>query len=90
MRAWVVEEEWAGETESKTIAIFSAREGIRKIATRVETIYWLSEYILAEQKRFSFYIKPTANPYPAEISNGRVVCGHNPFLIARKVELGNR
>ena len=84
---WVIEEVSAGVPESRIVAIFSARESVRKIAIRTETIYWLQQYSHSEQARFSAYVKPTPNPYPATISKGRVICGGNPFLVAKRVDL---
>jgi hypothetical protein len=69
---------------------FNSRLSGRRVREFVEFIY-LSEYTLSE--RISCAKRKSSNPYPASFGaldrmpwDGEIICGHNPFLFARRVD----
>lgn len=94
--AWLVT--WEGTDiedwpqERKIVSILDGRKSPEFIRDYVHEYYIASEYSLTEKLRFSSQPKKALNPYPAEFDRidgalflGRITCGHNPFLLARKV-----
>jgi hypothetical protein len=68
-------------------AILSPRLGAKTVRWFVEQRYAQRTYTLDEQLRIA--VHPETNPSPAQLDGhweGRITCGHNPFLMARLVE----
>ena len=95
--AWLVTleetdiEDWP--QERRIVSIFDGRKSPEFVREYVEEYYIASEYSLAEKLRFSSQTKKALRPYQAEFDridrvpfHGRITCGHNPFLLARKVD----
>ncbi|HYP20355.1 MAG TPA: hypothetical protein VEY08_09790 [Chloroflexia bacterium] len=104
MKAWLVT--WEGTEESKReekriAAILSPRLSADRVRRIVEMLYANTEFSLGERVS---YAAGKFNPFPARYVSmrgipfeGKITCGHNPYLDARKVanltvttdELGN-
>lgn len=94
MKAWLVTWEWCGDharVDAPLISIFGSRRSDRIVANFVEQHYMLATSNAQEVTRYAN--RGTLRPYKAttsQIINGiphgdRVVCGHNPFIYARRV-----
>lgn len=86
MKAWIVTWEWAGDAAAvadKVVAVLNPRWGERRVSDLVETLYALNNSTLSELA--SYARRPTDNPYPARRESGRIICGHHPWLEARRV-----
>ena len=86
--AWVVYWDWIGENaevRDRVVCLLPPRWEPARVAPVVETLYASTHYTLAE---FASHVRRRdANPYPAEVTeSARVICGHNPFLVAVKVK----
>lgn len=91
--AWVVTWEWVGDhakRKQKVVAILNPRWGDQRVRDYVELIYSVLEYHPLDQLRCARNSKN--NPYPAQFEiidgipwGGSIICGHNPWLHARKV-----
>ena len=94
MKAWLVTWEWAGDhakVDDPIVAIFNPRWSTSRIRELVELLYANTCYSLSE--RLGYANNRSFNPYPAEFESfsgvsfeGRIHCGHNPWLYARKVK----
>jgi hypothetical protein len=92
-RAWLITWEWIGDhakKENKIVSILNYRVSPRNVRDYVERLYVDSEYSFTERVEYAKSRKN--NPYPAEFDRingvpweGRIHCGHNPFLFARFV-----
>lgn len=92
--AWLITWEWVGNharREDKIAAILSPRLTSDRIKEIVEVIYANKFYSYRE--RVAFAKDKKANPYPATFDDiegipwqGRLRCGHNPWLEARLVD----
>lgn len=92
--AWLITWEWTGDharREDSIAAILSPRLTFEKIKEIVEMIYTNEFYTYRE--RIAFTKNKKANPYPATFDDiddipwqGRIHCGHNPWLEARLVD----
>jgi len=92
--AWLITWEWAGDharREDRIAGILSSRLTAEQIKEIVETIYANEFYTYRE--RIAFAKDRKANPYPATFDDidgipwqGRIRCGHNPWLEARLVD----
>lgn len=86
IRAWVVRWEWAGQhaaVDQPVAAILRPQIGGRRLFGIVETLYAAREY---EPIDMLSAIRPGGHhPYRAKWGSwgGEVICGHNPFLVAR-------
>jgi hypothetical protein len=95
MKAWLVTWEWTGEHAAVTqpvASILDPRTGAGTVRQRVEQLYADSQYSLSE--RLALVRDRRSNPYPAKFDSvppgvtyeGRITCGHNPFLYGRLVD----
>jgi len=92
--AWLVTWDWIGEhvkREDKIVTVMSRRLSPERVSEILEMIYGNEYYTLEE--RVSFAKSRKLNPYPAYYDDiggipwtGRILCGHNPFLVARLVD----
>jgi hypothetical protein len=91
--AWLTTWEWIGEhaaVESKIAAVTNYRKSGAYVRSLVEQLYIAKTSTAVEMAQYAK--DPSANPYPAEFHrvrgvpwHGRIRCGHNPHLFARKV-----
>jgi hypothetical protein len=65
-------------------AIVSAHRSTDYISKFIQDLHGTKCLSLAEQSEQSRYRNPVI-AYPAEQHRNRITCGHNPFLVARKV-----
>ena len=92
-KAWLITWEWIGDhakKENNIVSILNSCTSAEKVRQYAERIYVDSEYSLTERLEYAKNRKN--NPYPAEFDRingvsweGRIHCGHNPFLYARLV-----
>lgn len=91
--AWLVTWEWIGDhaaVVNKVAAVADYRKSPAQVRSLVEQLYISKTSSAVEM---AIYAKdPSENPYPAHFHRtskgewrGRIDCGHNPFLYARKV-----
>lgn len=96
MKAWLITWDWIGEhakVEDPVVDILSSRISAEAVRNYVERIYIAQTASLREKLEFAQYNSPTRPIYPAEFATfgrrgtyqGRITCGHNPSLLARKV-----
>lgn len=86
MKAWLVTWDWTGDAAAVAdvvVGVLNPRWGDRRVADIVEFLYSNTTANISELAHYAK--KPSNNPYRAEICNGRIHCGHNPFLFARIV-----
>lgn len=91
---WLVTWEYQGEhakPATKFAAVLSPHWSGERVREIVELHYVNDSYSLSE--RLGYAVNRRFNPYPAEFSaingvrwQGRITCGHNPFLLARLVD----
>jgi hypothetical protein len=95
MKAWIVTWEWIGDHAArspKIVSVLSPRLGARTVQDYIERLYADLHYSLEERARIAK--TPTSNPYRAEFIRlqsgprfeGRIECGHNPWLYGRLVD----
>jgi hypothetical protein len=94
MKAWLVTWESAGtriKIKNSVAAILSSRTSPERVCEIIEVLYVNHNFTLAE--RIAYSNNKKFNPYPAYFDRingipylGRVHCGHNPYLFARKVD----
>lgn len=93
--AWLVTWEHSGAHATpprRVAAILNRRWSPDRVRETVELIYVMTQYSPAEQ--IAYAKDRSFNPYPAEfervfggpIWDGRIFCGHNPWLYARRVD----
>lgn len=77
---------WVGtdRDDEDYVTVLSARLGERDVAAFVELFHVATAYEPEDQIAQAKYNNPH-NPYRAEKHRGKIVCGHNPHLFARKV-----
>lgn len=92
--AWLIT--WEGTNPPKAqrkrvVSVLSGRTSSEKVREHVEQLHVDLLYSLHEKVTYARDRK--ANPYPAEFVridgvqwSGRMTCGHNPHLVARKVK----
>lgn len=101
-KAWLVTWVTANNQhlESPIAAMFSSRKSSATVKDYVEFLYLTTQFGGDEQ--LTFLSNPSSNPYPAtygtlsvrvsgtSLTNvpwlGQIMCGHNPYLYARRVE----
>ncbi len=93
MKAWLATWEGTEEDGSKVAFILPPRWSADRIKEYTTWFYVLHGSNLVDQ--YSFAKHPKQTPYPAEYAGhpqlpqvkwqGRIVCGHNPYLKVRKV-----
>jgi hypothetical protein len=94
MGLWLVTWEYSGnhaKVDNPIAAILNYRYPAKRIKDIVELIYVNTYFSLSERLAYARNKKNTA--YPAEYDTiegipweGRILCGHNPFLDARLVD----
>ncbi len=86
MKAWLITWEWANDAAAvadRVVGVLNSHWGDRRVADIVEFLYSNASSSVDE---LAYYAKkPSNNPCRADIRNGGIHCGHNPFLYARKV-----
>jgi len=95
MKAWLITWDWTGDAAAVAdvvVGVLNPRWGDRRVADMVEFLYSNTTANISELAHYAK--RPSNNPYRAEIRNGRIHCGHNPFLYARivsdlKIEIGS-
>lgn len=91
--AWLITWEWIGDhaaVPQKVAGVVNYRKSAEYVRSLVEQLYIAKTSSSVEM---AMYAKDaTANPYPAQFHringapwHGRIHCGHNPHLYARKV-----
>jgi hypothetical protein len=87
MKAWLITWDWSGPhaaLEDRIAAILSPRLSERHVGEIVEFLFNSRALDVTE---LALYAKhPRDSPYRAEWHNGFCHCGHNPFLVARRVD----
>jgi hypothetical protein len=86
MKAWLITWDWAGDAAAvadEVVGVLNPRWAERRVADIVEFLYSNTSANISELAHYAK--RPSNNPYRAEIRNGRIHCGHNPFLYARIV-----
>lgn len=93
--AWLVTWDWAGDHArpdgNQVLAVLSPRLGERRVKELVEALCATHEYDSVDM-----FAALDENPYPARYDSidtsfgrteyrERITCGHNPWLLARKV-----
>lgn len=85
-RAWLVT--WTGTLrvpENEIAAILNSRWGVRAVRDFVQQLY-VATYFTDPTDKALFARDSKAFPCPVEVSQfGRIFCGMNPFLWARRV-----
>jgi len=94
MNAWLITWKWIGDfakVRDPFIGILSGRKGDRSVAEFVEYQYLL---MTSSARELAYFAKqPSKIPYKADTvmrinevpHGGRITCGNNPFIYARKV-----
>ena len=90
MKAWLVRWISASDGDGPIVTILSARLGAETVRCRVEQLHTDLTASIQEKLRYSHYSQPEPPP-PARLEIGRdgrpcIHCGHNPFLMACRVE----
>ena len=86
MNAWLVTWEWdndAAAVADVIATVLSPRLSEERVASIVELLYANATSNVVEL--CSIAKRPSDNPYKAQLERGRINCGHNPYLWARKV-----
>lgn len=86
MKAWLTTWEWSGNAAAMAdvvAAILNSRWGQQRVLDLVEALYALTNSTPGELAIYAR--RPSHNPYRARYEVDRIVCGHNPWLEARKV-----
>ncbi len=85
--AWLIEWQWAGEharRPGRKFLILSPRLGEHTVSVLLGALYAAEAYTADEQALFARDLGQT--PYPVRRDGPeRLMCGHNPYLWARKV-----
>jgi hypothetical protein len=86
MKAWLVTWEWANDAAAvadRVICVLPPQWSDERVSNTVEILY---ASLTATVSELAHYAKrPSNNPYRAERSGSRIICGHNPYLEARYV-----
>jgi hypothetical protein len=87
MEAWLIIWEWGGshaKVDYPIAGILPAEWSTERVCAIVEAIYQYSYSTTGE--KIDYVKNPNSNPYPAKIhERDEVMCGHNPWLAARRV-----
>ncbi len=89
MKAWLITWSWAGDhaaVEDPVVTVLSARIGAEDVRKYVEQRYIEECASLHEKLSYARYNHPQEPPYPAQLEQRRIHCGHNPWLDARVVD----
>ncbi len=91
---WVVTWEGPGkhaEASERFVAVLGCRLGGERVREYVELLY--ASLLYKPSEMIAFAGNKKKNPYPATfgVNNGvpwagQIICGHNPYLFARKVD----
>ena len=87
-RAWLVTWEYAGQDNRSVELVLPDELPVEQVNWLVQELYLAKTASEAEKHDSGLYRRVA---YPAEISktkrdNDHIVCGHNPYLLARRVE----
>lgn len=93
-RIWLITWEWCGNhvnKKDKIVDIFHPNTSGEKMRQIVERLYVNTELNLTEKLKYLYSSKNTAYPAKFDTINkvpyqGKIFCGHNPYLYARLVE----
>jgi hypothetical protein len=86
VKAWLLTWEWGNDAAAvadRVILFLNPRWSEERVAALVETIYAMCHSSLQEIAHYAK--RPSNNPYRAKRSDNSIICGHNPWLEARKV-----
>ena len=72
----------SGQADDAVVTVLSARTSEKKVKWYVEQRYIDEIASLDEKISYALYNQPTIPPYRARLENGRIDCGHNPWLEA--------
>ena len=89
MKAWLIRWCGAGDhaaVEKPVVAVLSARTSAKDVQWYVEQRYIEATASPEEMLSYARYIQPQEPPYPARLEQGRIHCGHNPWLEASVVD----
>ncbi len=96
MKAWLITWCWIGDhaaVDDPVVAILSARTGAEEVRRYVGRRYIEECASLREKLSYARYNHPQEPPYQAEYERvggvrhqGKIHCGHNPWLYARLVD----
>jgi hypothetical protein len=96
VKAWLVTWEWCGDHakgQQKVAAILNPRFSGRRVREFVEALYINDADTFTLSERLALALDRSKNPYQAQFGRidgvpweGRIYCGHNPFLFARLVD----
>lgn len=89
VKAWLISWQSANgrhPDEGKVVDILSARENAEHVRRYVERLYILHTASFDEMLDYARYRNPRPVPFQAEIHGDEIQYGHNPWLVARKVE----
>ncbi len=89
MKAWLIKWCWAGDhaaVDDPVVTVLSARIGAEDVRRYVELRYIEECASLDEKLSYARYNRPQELPYPAILEQGRIHCGHNPWLEASLVD----
>jgi hypothetical protein len=86
MKAWLITWDWTGDAAAVAdvvVGVLNPRWGDIRVADMVEFLYSNTTANICELAHYAK--RPSNNPCRSKIWNGRIHCGHNPFLCARIV-----
>ena len=86
MKAWLVTWDWAGDAAAvadKIASIFPPQWPDDTVKRHVECLYALATS--TAQELAAYAKRPSDSPYRARWDSPFISCGHNPFLVARRV-----
>ena len=92
--AWLILWEWIGDhaaVESPIVDIVSARKGDKYIKDYLQRLHDVKCLSLEERAATARFRNPHAPPYEPKLVfpvgyRGEYHCGHNPYLVARRVK----
>jgi hypothetical protein len=93
LRAWLVTWEWVGDhakPPKKIAELLDPRLSPERVREIVEFLYQREDRL---SDKVNWRLRKHKQPYPAEFVTidgvpwqGRIICGHNPHLLARSVD----
>ena len=89
MKAWLIKWCWAGDhaaVDDPILTVLSARTAAEKVRWYVEQRYIEACASLDDKLSYARYNQPQELPYPATLEQGRIHCGHNPWIEASVVD----
>ena len=89
MKAWIIEWDWSGEhakVDNRFVTVLSARCSDNQIKAALDLLYSVEKYSLRARFGFAKYNNPDKKPYQPEVECGTITLGHNPWLVAKRVD----